>query len=370
MASIFADAGSAATYGLELWTSTGGFNGAASSDTQAILGSVRSIKCTQTQNQGSSNVTKNSILADAGRRFSFGYRTTALPSTYNSIVRVRDASSTAFLVGVNSSGNLFIQNKWSSGVATGATVLTTNTDYRISVAYTITNGSTNTVTVYLNGVQEVTASNLTVDTGKTNLLLGRNLTLETCGTGTDYFAHVYVDDGTTGDIGNIRVTAKRPASNGTNNNFSTQIGAGGSGYGSGHSPQVNERALSTTNGWSMVGAGSAVTEEYTIEGQSAGDVDITGATFVDFIGWVYAASTGTETGSIKALGSTSNISLTTTNTMFTKIAGSTTYPAGGTDIGIVTSTDLNTVSLFEAGILVVYTPAVSFKPRSMLMGAG
>ncbi|WP_323162301.1 hypothetical protein, partial [Pseudomonas fluorescens] len=72
------------------------------------------------------------------------------------------------------------------------------------------------------------------------------------------------------DPGNIWVAAKRPNANGTTNGFTTQIGSGGSGYGSGHSPQVNERALSTTNGWSMVGAGAAVTEEYNIESKSTG----------------------------------------------------------------------------------------------------
>ena len=54
------------------------------------------------------------------------------------------------------------------------------------------------------------------------------------------------------------------------------------------------------------------------------------------------------------------IKLNNANTMFTKIAGSSTYPAGtGTDIGIVTATTATTVSLYEAGIMVAYIPAVA-----------
>src|SRR6185436_9856514 len=112
------------------------------------------------------------------------------------------------------------------------------------------------------------------------------------------------------DTGNIWVTAKRPNANGTTNGFTTQIGSGGSGYGTGHSPQVNERVLSTTNGWSMVGAGSAVTEEYNIESAAAGDIDISSANYVDVMGWVYASSLVNETASIIVNGVSSNISLT------------------------------------------------------------
>ena len=161
------------------------------------------------------------------------------------------------------------------------------------------------------------------------------------------------------DPGNIWVTAKRPNANGTTNDFVTQIGIAGSGYGTGHSPQVNERALSTTNGWSIV-AVAATTEEYNIESAGTGDIDITGATIVDYVGWVYTSALISETGSIIVNNATSNISITSTNTMFTAVAGSTTYPAGtGTDIGEITSATATTVSLYECGIMIAYIPAAS-----------
>ncbi len=171
------------------------------------------------------------------------------------------------------------------------------------------------------------------------------------------FQHVYIDD--VNDLtapGDIRITAKRPNANGTLIEFTTQIGAGGSGYGSGHSPQVNERPLSTTNGWSIA-ATAVKTEEYNIEGQTVGDINLSGATLVDYTGWVHAKALIAETGKIRVNNVDTNISLTSTITMFTKIAASTTYPAAtGTDIGILTSATETTVSLYEAGIMFAYNP--------------
>jgi hypothetical protein len=180
---------------------------------------------------------------------------------------------------------------------------------------------------------------------------------------------VFVDDGSdhadpgTTNVNSLRVTNKRPFANGTTNGFTTQIGSGGSGYGSGHAPQVNEQPLSVTNGWAMIGAGSAVTEEYTIEGGTVGDFSLAGYRIVDYMGWVYAKSLASETAQIKVGGSASNISLTSTNTLFTKPSGSQVYPSGGTDIGVVTATDLTTVSLYEAGVL------LALEPSAILTGA-
>lgn len=151
---------------------------------------------------------------------------------------------------------------------------------------------------------------------------------------------------------------------GTTNGFTTQIGAGGSGYGSGHSPQVNERALSTTNGWSMVGAGSAVTEEYNIENIATGDTNLTGATIVDWLGWASMSSLVGETVQMVVGGANFAQAITSTATLYTKMKGSTTYPVGtGTDIGITTDTSLTTVSLYECGIIVAYIPVATSNQR-------
>lgn len=270
-------------------------------------------------------------------------------------------------LGLNTNGTLRLCMVGTT-VVSGATVLTANTFYRISISYTNATTSTWAAKVYINGVLEVSATAGVQGTASSNGIVcwsfGMNGTsVDSFGTSanmTMWFDSMYIDNRTDlTDCGAIDVTAKRPFSNGTVNNFTTQIGAGGSGYGSGHAPQVNERPLSQTNGWSMVGAGSAITEEYTIEGSTVGDVSLAGATIVDFGAWLFAKSILAETASIICAGVSSNISLTSTATLFTKFASSSTYPAGGTDIGIVTSTTVTTVSLYECGVIVAYIPGVA-----------
>lgn len=370
----FLESGTAATRGFEFWTGgTGtGSTGAITSDTQAVLGSVRSIKCaTGAGADGAGFCVLNSTMADAGRRFSLGFRYTgtAAPATNGSefaTVINTSAGQLVFMVGLTAAGKLIVLSDSHANLGTGTAVLATATDYRISCAYTITSTTVNTITVRLYDSTNTLLDTLTV----TNATLavasgdafafGFRINGSNAGANLNIWgAHFFIDDGTSGDVGNIRVTAKRPFTNGTTNGFTTQIGSGGSGYGTGHTPQVNERPLSITNGWSIASAGSAITEEYNIENAATGDNDLTGATIVDYTGWVYTKALLAETGTIIVNGASSNISITTSAALFTKIAGSSTYPAGsGTDIGEITSTTVTTVSLYEAGILVAYTPAV------------
>ena len=50
--------------------------------------------------------------------------------------------------------------------------------------------------------------------------------------------------------------------------------------------------------------------------------------------------------------------MTTTNTMFTKAAGSTSYPGGGTDIGVISSSSAATSTLYEGGIHIAYKAGI------------
>jgi hypothetical protein len=271
-------------------------------------------------------------------------------------------------LGLNTNGTINFANKGSASQANGSTTLVVNTWYRISLSYTDVTTSTWAAKVYINGALEINTSAGVQGNGSANstasVSFGQNASslgsFSTPGVSTVWVDSMYIDNRTDlSDCGNIDVTAKRPNANGTTTGFITQIGSGGSGYGSGHTPQVNERPLSTTNGWSMVGTGSAVTEEYAIESVSTGDVDISSATIIDFMGWVYVKALIAETASIIVAGSSSNISVTTSNAMFTKAAGSATYPAGGTDIGVTTSTTVTTFSLYECGVLFAYTPVIA-----------
>lgn len=295
------------------------------------------------------------VLADAGRRCSFALRLSQVTTTPWALRFRNTSDQNVCVISVNSS--VFTLAPTGATSVVGSVTLSANAWYRVVVAFTITNTTTFKFVVMIYDSADTLLETLTATAGTlTRTGADRfNMTVPSISTNPTsmWFDDLFIDDGADYlDPGNIRVTNKRPAANGTTNGFTTQIGSGGSGYGSGHAPQVNEQPLSTTNGWSMVGAGAAVTEEYTIESAAAGDLDISADyDIVGKMGWVYAKSLASETGSIVTDGLTSSISLTSTDTLFKKPVTSTSYPAGGTDVGIITDTTLTTVSLFEAGVL-------------------
>lgn len=305
-------------------------------------------------------VTQPGIMADSGSRSSIYFLFDTIPNgnlKINPIEVSQSGGSTCFGITVNTSGQLAIYDKTFAIQATGSTILSTNTWYRISVTYTITNGTTNSINVYLNGLSEIVASNISVNTTSSILAFGFTETAYG-GAGVNmYYSDFYVDNGSSGDTGNIWVTAKRPLSNGTLNQWITQVGTFGSGYGTGHAPQVNERPLSTVNAWSITSASLQV-EEYTIESKSQGDFDISFTSIIDYTGWVSTKVGSASTGNIIVAGVATNIAVLTTNGIFTKAAGSSTYPTGNTDIGMDTNAVNQLFTLNECGILVAFIPPV------------
>ena len=318
--------------------------------------------------------TPTTALLSAGSRFSFYGYFDVLPAT-----------STATFVSVANTGSGVVCNirlttagalqLWSTGaqIGTNGPTLSVGVYYRISLAYTIVSTTINRFELFVDTVSAISVTNATISFADPSKIIIGNYSTNT---GLNFrSSDHYVDNSVSlTDTGDIWVTAKRSNANGTTNGFTTQIGAGGSGYGTGHSPQVNERALSITNGWSMVGAGAAITEQYNIEGKATGDTNITTGTIIDYMGWVSAKALVAAGASISINGVSTAISLTTAEKIFTKMAGSTTYPAGtGSDIGIITDTTLTTVSLYEAGIIVAYIPGATGgnnNQRFMLMGVG
>lgn len=375
MTVLFMEPGSAATQDMSLWPGGSGTSGtgAVTSDAQAIKGSVRSIKFANLAANDQAYVVDNVTPNDAGRRGSFYFRTAGVRHNEDSIVRLQTGVNVCWGVYISDATfKLRVHNQFSGNIAEGTTVISANTDYRISWAYTVTDSTHWTLEVYLDGTIEISISNpgVNIATGGNELHYGIfGLFSATNATQEFRIAHIVTDDGTTGDMWNgvapaagqpqIGVTAKLPIANGSANGFTTQIGAGGSGVGTGHAPQVNERPRSDTNGWSLNTA-SAVTEEYSIQAASAGDIDVSAnITFIDFMGWIRAKTTGgTRTCSIVVGGVSSNISVTTSSATYTKIAGSTTYPTGNTDIGMISAAVSDTYSLYECGIVVAYQPIV------------
>lgn len=343
-----------------------GGTGSASSATDQVHTGTRSLKLICTDASSPCYVaTADGACADAGTRTSAYIRLSGLPAaTDTAILGVAQAGfgSTPIAIAVTSGGKLRLyQNDDATAVgAAGATTVSAGTWFRLAWCWVITTTTNWSCKVYINGVLEFTRTNADA----TLVLTGTSQfmpTVDHCGGGTRealtvWYDDLYVDNSSAlTDPGNILVTAKRPFANGTTNGFTTQIGAGGSGYGSGHAPQVNEQPLSQTNGWAMIGAGSAVTEEYNVEGLTVGDVNLTGASIVDWMGWVFAKALTSETGNIVVGSTQTNIALTSTPTLFLTAKGSTTYPAGtGTDIGIITATTVTTVSLYECGVIVAY----------------
>jgi len=240
----------------------------------------------------------------------------------------------------------------------------------LSFAWTITSSSVNEFRVFKDGVLDISATNGTLAFVTTADAQFGNGSSDTT---LDFrSSDHYIDNSTSlTDTGNIWVTAKRPNANGTTNGFTTQIGSGGSGYGTGHSPQVNERALSTTNGWSMIGAGSAVTEEYNVEAATVGDVSLPYYyTIIDYEGWASMSSLAGETAQLILNGVNYPKAITSTNTLYiaTTTSQSGAYVNGtGADIGIQTATSLTTVTLNEAGVLVAFIP---IKPKYILFTFG
>ncbi len=370
----FLEPGTDATQDLSFYISV---SGTVASATDQVHTGTSSLKLSTGAGAATADATSpTGVCADAGTQISCYFRFDALPAATASIIRVRTAALAVLNINMATDGKL-INAPQGATSATGTTVLAVNTWYRICVSYYITNTTTYQCKVYIDGVLDSTANAGTLtNTGST--LVGFRAA-NTAGANRNYWIDdLYVATGGASsssqpDTGDIRVTAKRPNANGTTNNFVTQIGSSGSGYGTGHSPQVNERPLSQTNGWSVVAVGSPVTEEYNIENASTGDVDVSSATLIDYVGWVFTKALTNETAQIIVNNVNANIAVTTAASLFQKVAGSATYPAGtGTDIGMVTDNTVTTVSLYECGIIFAYNPAsiVTTTNFLSLLGAG
>jgi len=350
MATTFLEPGGDADFGIGLWGASTGAPAAASDFVHG--GHQRSDK--YAINSVSHLSTAGGVLADNGSRISFYLYLNALPTATATIALAKSPGNIVFSLRLTSSGVLQLWNTATANqIGSNGSTLSTGIWYRISLAYTITSGTVNQIIEFLNGVSDIAVTNATLTNTGTSIFRVGNITGDAT---LDLRTSDHYCDSSSSltDTGNIWVTAKRPFANGNTNGFSTQIGSGGSGYGSGHAPQVNERPLSNTNGWSIIGAGSAVTEEYTIEQLYQGDIIVPPDGIIDFMGWVDAKSATNETGKIIVANVQTNIALTSTESIFTQIAGSKSYPAGGTDIGIVTSATLTTVSLYECGIVVAF----------------
>ena len=369
MATKFLEPGGDATFNIAI-TTAGGFWGTISGSPTVATDFVHGNHLKSIQyavNALNYTGTPSSTVSDTGSRVSFYIYLNALPSANATVLILRSAAN-AIKIKITSAGVVKLFETVNE-IGTDGPTLSTGVWYRISLAYTITSTTVNRFEVFVDGVSAISVTNATITNTGTSLIrfgnLDGNLTLDF--RSSDY----YVDDSSTlTDPGNIWVTAKRPNANGTAVEFTTQIGAGGSGYGTGHSPQVNERALSVTNGWS-ISTTTKKTEQYSIESASTGDINLTGATIIDYMGWIYAAVDSIADSPVHNIivgGTATAKTMATVNTMFTQVKGSSTYPAGSTDIGMDAqyTTTPHLTSLFECGIIVAYIPGASASSGNFL----
>lgn len=344
----FLESGTDATGNFSFFTST---TGTVASDATTSKTGLRSIKLST----GSPAVTAGAIAqntcADAGRRVSVWFKFDTAPAVQTPLFAIQTNGGLGVIAVDLSTTRKLISRPLGATQVTGTTVLSVDTWYRITLSYTVTNTTTFRADVFLNGTPEASATAGTLTrTGSNQLTLQAN-----SGFGANcnvWFDNIYIDDGSDySDPGDIRVTAKRPASNNTNN-FDTAIGANPANRWT----NVNEVPLSTTNGWRH-NATTDVQENYTLETAAVGDVNIAAYPRIGTTAWIWAngAAGGAGTPKIMANGSETAITLTNAGKLFTVLTTTTAYPNNAAGIGMRSTNNADDTFLYECGTLIAYT---------------
>lgn len=308
-------------------------------------------------------------VADAGTRGSFYFRVEALPTANVAILRIRSASSTCWYINLNGTtspayhlgivpavGGSFVYSAGAISAATWyrlewAQVLTSTTDFTITVWLTPVGGSTETFQCTSGTIR--VASSLAFF-GATINGLGVNKSM--------WVDDIYMDDGATLDqTGDIRLTAKLPASREAGSGFDNNSVA--------MSDAVRTTAVSQRPNLEATVDVDYIThydttdvyEAFTLEAAGAGDVDISADTVVGYMGWVrhwLSSTTGTPAWDMVLNGTDYALPDTgTTHTTSIHCITSATYPSNGKGIGLTSSVIAANTFLAEAGVVVAYTPA-------------
>jgi len=181
------------------------------------------------------------------------------------------------------------------GSVVGSATLSANTWYRVCFCMNIVSSTNWTAKLYVTSVDgespaaDVSASNADFNCGGANtsvtLYNGTHVSNPLSTGMILYVTGVVVDnDSSNDDMGDIRCVPKLfNTESGGVQDFDTAIGnaRGASDYNN-----VNERALSLTNGWRHNGA-TQVAESYGVQNAAAGDIDITGKTIIGHLAWAY-----------------------------------------------------------------------------------
>lgn len=291
----FLEAGTSATQGVEFYSS---ITGSCASDATVVKTAPRSLKCTSGGAGAQAIATIAGPLADAGRRISF-YWEQDLPTASLNILNVTPSGSGTVVIGLKLStgGALAICGGGGTPPCTAdsATTISALSPNRLALAYVITSSTNWTAKLFLNGSLIVTASNADFSlttTGSGDVRIGW-MTASTGNSKNFYVSDLYVDDGTgLDDPGDLRVTAKEPASNNTGN-FTDSFGVAAP---ANRYTNVDDRPLDTTTGWINTNT-TANAENYTLESASAGDVNLGSGTVAGYTHWTWAKRQGTGANS-------------------------------------------------------------------------
>lgn len=340
----FLEAGGASTGGGHLFDSVTTGNGVAADTSFKPLGAYSALKLTFTSSPVI--LTATNILGTANR-YSFYFAQDQLPTFLTSICQIRASNDqNVGTLSSNTAGRLV----WEDGVGgtvTGTTVLSNSHFYRLSLAFNFNGTSNNlSVKVYIDGSIELNLTGKST-AGITSADRIRWINNDNGGsTRNVWLAHQYIDDGTDlADLGDIRCNAKFPTTANADN-FDTTGGTGA----------VNERPLSTTNYREQAGS-SQVSQNYNLESAGAGDIDITGAPIVGYMGWIRAKQSAVSgTPKITVNGSDYAITLTTSPATYRKTITTSSYPSNSAAIGMVSGGTADDTFLYECGMVVAFTP--------------
>ncbi len=213
---IFMEPGTDATQDLTFWGTavTSGVN-VNTTNTVSHTG-PRSIRINTTAGAGEGYLnTSTGVLTNTGRRISFWWRADQIVNS--TLMYSVNSSNSAVIFALKIASGVFQINPVGASTVSGTFTPAANTWYRVSISYTITNSTTWTIKVYVNGVLDITASsNGTLTTTATSIF--RIMCNSATANLNFWFDDIYIDDGSDfSDTGGIRVTAKRPVANGAFN---------------------------------------------------------------------------------------------------------------------------------------------------------
>jgi hypothetical protein len=306
---VWAATGGALTRGVDEWSSTFAQGGATVSvDAGTTIINTRCLLLDQvgdaTNNQAAV-VSKVGILSDAGRRITFGYRSSLVATERMLIFAARTTGGSGVFEVEIQDGKLQVHINGIRVTSAGVDIVA-NTDYLIGISYLITSSTNFTIKIYVGAPQannlalRVTMTNADAtlaNTGSDSLALWMRTDSSGAGVHQCRFDGVVVDDAS--DVstpGDNFCTPKMPVAD-SSINWDTAIG---SDPGAGSRYQVvDDRPLDTATGRRQA-ASSQATEAFTVEGQAAGDLDLSAKTIVGHGVWAYAKD-GSSTGTVPVL---------------------------------------------------------------------